>query len=213
VSRTAQIRVFTVLAIAALCGGLVVNATTIALPKVFAERLADLTGSTVGVGSLVSLVCSVAAMAQLLVGAWLDRYAFKWILLAVTAVQVPLLVAAAQAQHLSLLLLAFPLMFCIFGAIPINDWIVAHYATAQWRSRVYALKYVLALGVSAFAVPLVAWLHRTNDGFQNLFLGLAACAAVILVVAASVLPGGHVPARWQRRQTASPVGITAGNMP
>lgn len=205
VPRPVQIRVFTVLAVAALCGGLVVNATTVALPKVFAEHLAGLTGSTVGIGSLVSLVCGVAAVAQIPVGYWLDRYAFKWVLIAVTAVQVPLLLGAAQAQRLGILLIAFPLMFCIFGAIPINDWVVARYTTEQWRSRVYAVKYVLALGVSALAVPLVAWLHRASDGFQSLFLVLAACAAVIMLTAASVLPAGRSLALPPQRQPLSPL--------
>ena len=197
--RAVQIRVFIVLAVAALCGGLVINAATVGLPKVFAERLAGLTDSTLGIGSLVSVVCGVAAIAQLPVGYLLDRYAFKWVLITVAGLQVPLLLAAAQAQHLVLLLIAFPLMFCIFGAIPINDWVVAHYTTEQWRSRVYALKYVLALGVSALAVPLVAWLHRLSGGFQTLFLTLAACAVVIAVTAGCVLPA----ARHSRRPQPS----------
>src|SRR5262245_40678631 len=90
------------------------------------------------------------------------------------------------------------LLFCIFGEIPINDWVVPHYTTEQWRSRVYALKYVLALGVSALAVPLVAWLHRLSGGFQALFLTLAACAAVITVTAGCVLPAARHSRRLQQ---------------
>jgi MFS family permease len=187
-TRNMQIRLFVVLAVAALFGGIVFHATTVALPKVFAERLGGFTGSLFGIGSLVSLVFGVAAMAQILVGHWLDRYRFTWVLVLVTVVQVPLLLAAAWAQQLAALLVALPLMFFIFGAIPINDWVVARYVTNQWRSRVYALKYVLSLGVSALAVPLVARLHAADGGFQMLFLTLAACAAAIAVAAAILLP-------------------------
>jgi MFS family permease len=174
-TRDIQRRVYVVLIVAALCGGLVFTATTVALPKVFAERLTDVATSTFGIGSLVSLVFGMAAVAQIPVGYWLDRYAFPRVLVGVSLAQIPLLLAMIHAEHLVLLLLAFPLMCCIFGEIPINDWVVARYTTEHWRSRIYALKYVLALGVSALAVPLVAWLHSTHDGFRSLFLILAMC--------------------------------------
>jgi len=207
VTRDIQVRVFMVLIVAALFGGLVFNATTVALPKVFAERLAGVTESTFGIGSLVSLVFGVAAVAQILVGHWLDRYPFKWVLVAVTLVQVPLLVAAAWAHHLTMLSIALPLMFFIFGEIPINDWVVAHYTTERRRSRVYALKYVLSLGVSALAVPLVAGLHGASHGFHTLFLTLAACAMTIPLVAACVLPAARPQSSPRQDQRAQPVGV------
>jgi MFS family permease len=207
VTRDIQVRVFMVLIVAALSGGLVFNATTIALPRVLAERLAGFTESTFGIGSLVSLVFGIAAVAQILVGRWLDRYPFKWVLVAVTLVQVPLLLAAAWAHHLTMLLVALPLMFFIFGEIPINDWVVAHYTTERWRSRVYALKYVLSLGVSALAVPLVAWLHGASHGFHTLFLTLAACATTIPLVAASLLPAVRFQPLPRQDRRAQPIDI------
>ena len=207
VTRDIQVRVFMVLIVAALSGGLVFNATTIALPKVLAERLAGFAESTFGIGSLVSLVFGIAAVAQILVGRWLDRYPFKWVLVAVTLVQVPLLLAAAWAHHLTMLLVALPLMFFIFGEIPINDWVVAHYTTERWRSRVYALKYVLSLGVSALAVPLVAWLHGACHGFHTLFLTLAACATTIPLVAASLLPAVRFQPLPRQDRRAQPIDI------
>ena len=110
VTRDVQMRVFAVLLIAAVFGGVVFNSMTVALPKVFEERLSGLT-TTLGIGGLVTLVFGVAAMAQILVGYWLDRYAFKWVLVAVTAVQIPLLLMASGAEHAVMLLTAAPLMF------------------------------------------------------------------------------------------------------
>jgi hypothetical protein len=46
--------VFMALVVAALSRGLVLNAATVALPKVFAEGLAGVTESTLGVGTLAS---------------------------------------------------------------------------------------------------------------------------------------------------------------
>jgi MFS family permease len=186
---------------------LVFHATTIALPKVFAERLAGFTESTFGIGSLVSLVFGIAAIAQILVGHWLDRYPFKWVLVAVTLVQGPLLLAAAWAHHLTMLLVALPLMFFIFGEIPINDWLVVRYTTEQWRSRVYALKYVLSLGVSVLAVPLVAGLHGASGGFHILFLTLAACALIMPLVAICVLPAVRSQPLPGQDQRAQPAGV------
>jgi MFS family permease len=183
-----QRRVFAVLIIAAVFGGLVFNGMTVALPKVFEERLSGLATTTFGIGSLVTLVFSVAALAQILVGYWLDRYPFKWVLVALTIAQIPLLLMARTAEDLVMLMTAVPLMFFIFGEIPINDWVVARYTPEHWRSRVYAGKYVLSLGVSSLAVPLVAIFHGATDGFQTLFLSMAGCVAVIPLAASILLP-------------------------
>jgi peptidoglycan/LPS O-acetylase OafA/YrhL len=106
-----------------------------------------------------------------------------------------------------MLLVALPLMFFIFGEIPINDWVVAHYTTERWRSCVYALKYVLSLGVSALAVPLVAWLHGASHGFHTLFLTLAACAMAIPLVAACALPAARPRLLPRQDRRAQPVGV------
>jgi hypothetical protein len=45
--------VFAILTIATACGGVIFNATTISMPKVFDERLSALTNSTFGIGALV----------------------------------------------------------------------------------------------------------------------------------------------------------------
>jgi MFS family permease len=205
-SRDIQVRVFATLIVAALCGGVVFNALTVALPKVFAERLTGLATTTFGIGGLVSIIFGLAAMAQIWVGHWLDRYPFKWVLVAVTLAQVPLLLAAVDADHLAMLAVAFPLMFFVFGEIPINDWLVARYTTEQWRSRVYAAKYVLSLGVSALAVPLVAWLHGAHGGFHTLFLSLAACAAVIMLAAVALLPSVRLQPLPRPDQPTQPAG-------
>jgi hypothetical protein len=39
---------------------------------------------------------------------------------------------------------------------------------------------VVSLGVAAVAVPMIALLHRTDGGFRNVFLVLAALAAGML---------------------------------
>ena len=65
---------------------------------------------------------------------------------------------------------------------------VARYTTERWRSRVYAIKYVLSLGVSSVAIPLVSFLHGSMGGFQTLFLTMAGCVALITLGAIVLLP-------------------------
>ena len=64
-------------------------------------------------------------------------------------------------------------------------------AHSEWRSRAYALRYVITFSVMASAVPLIAWLHG-KTGFHGLFLLLAAAAALIFC-AVLLLPGESAP--------------------
>lgn len=186
--RGVQLRVFAVVAVAALFGGLVFNGTTVALPKVFEERLAGLVGDLAGIGVAASVVFCIASVAQIWVGRFLDRWGAKPVLLALVGLQVPCLLLAAYLYGPAMLLVALPLMLFVFGEIPVGAWLVGRYAAGHWRSRIYGVQYVLSLGVSALVVPMIAVLHERTGGFEVLFLLLAAAAALIFVVA-WLLPG------------------------
>jgi hypothetical protein len=105
----------------------------------------------------------------------------------IVAPQAIFLALAAQAWGWSALLVAIPMMLLVFGEIPIGAWLIGHYAAARWHSRVYALNYVLSLGVSALVVPLLAWLHERTGSFDLAYLLFAAAAAVI-ALSALMLP-------------------------
>ena len=185
--RGLLVRVFSVLLVTTLFGGVIFNSTTVAMPKIFDERLTELVNTTLGIGILVCLVYSFAAVAQLVVGHFLDRGALKSVLVTVLGLQVPLLIAAAFFDQYLLLVVALAMMFFVFGQIPINDAMVANYTDEAWRARVYAVRYVISFGASACALPLVAFAHRYSSDFKYLFFVLAAMAAVMLT-AATFLP-------------------------
>jgi MFS family permease len=187
VARPGQIRIFMVVGIGALLGGIVFNGTTIALPKVFEARLTDLDDSVAMVGLLVSIVFAIAAFAQIGVGHLLDRFGARAVLPLIVAPQAIFLALAAQAWGWSALVVAIPMMLLVFGQIPIGAWLVGHYTAARWQSRVFALTYVLSLGVSAVVVPLLAWLHERTGGFEMAFF-LFAGAAGIIALSALLLP-------------------------
>ena len=180
IDRQTMTRIFTILLIATACGGVIFNSTTVAMPKVFDERLRELTHSSVGVGALVAVVYACAAFAQLAMGALIDRFEMKRLMIGVALLQIPLLAVAANLQGWAMLAAAFAMMLAIFGQIPLNDAIVGKYVADEYRARVLAVRYVVSLGVAAVAVPLIALLHRTQGGFRNVFLVLACLAAGML---------------------------------
>ncbi len=176
-------QIFVILLIATACGGIIFNSTTIAMPKVFDERLRALTQTNLGVGMLVAFVYSVAAFAQVLMGSLIDRFEMKRLMMGVGLVQIPLLALAATLDGWPMLIVALCMMMAIFGQIPLNDAIVGRYVADEYRARVLSVRYVVSLGVASVAVPLIALLHRTEGGFRNVFMVLAALAAAILLAA------------------------------
>lgn len=180
VDRRTMTRIFSILLIATACGGVIFNSTTVAMPKVFDERLRVLTDSSFGIGALVALVYTLAAFAQLVMGALIDRFELRRLMIGIALIQIPLLALAANLQGWAMLAASLAMMLAVFGQIPLNDSIVGRYVADEYRARVLSVRYVVSLGVAAVAVPLIAVLHRTQGGFANVFLVLAALAAGML---------------------------------
>jgi MFS family permease len=195
-------QIFVILLIATACGGIIFNSTTVAMPKVFDERLRALTQTNLGVGALVAFVYSIAAFAQVLMGTLIDRFDMRRLMMGVGLAQIPLLALAATLDGWPMLIAALCMMMAIFGQVPLNDAIVGKYVADEYRARVLSVRYVVSLGVAAVAVPLIAILHRTEGGFRNVFLVLAALAMAML--AASFF----FPSRDRIRQAPSAVAPT-----
>ena len=88
---------------------------------------------------------------------------------------------AANLQGVAMLAVAFLMMLAVFGQIPLNDAIVGKYVADEYRARVFGVRYVVSLGVAAVAVPMISALHRTEGGFANVFLVLAALSSGVFV--------------------------------
>jgi MFS family permease len=194
IDRRTMGRIFAILVVATACGGVIFNSATVAMPKVFDERLRDLTQTNLGIGALVAFVYSVAAFAQVVVGALIDRFEMRRLMITIAAAQIPLLALAANSEGWLMLAAAVLMMLAVFGQIPLNDAIVGKYCADEYRSRVYAVRYVVTLGVAAMAVPLISTLHATAGGFRNVFLVLA-CLAVAILAAALFFPSRRLLAR------------------
>jgi len=181
VDRRTMARIFAILLVATACGGVIFNSTTVAMPKVFDERLRALTSTNMGIGALVAMVYATSAFAQVAMGALIDRFEIRRLMIGIALVQIPLLALAANLEGWAMLAAAFAMMLAVFGQIPLNDVIVGKYVADEYRARVLSVRYVVSLGVAAVAVPLIAVLHRIEGGFRNVFLVLAALAAGMLV--------------------------------
>jgi MFS family permease len=188
--------IFVILLVVTAFGGVIFNSTTVAMPKVFDERLRALTETNVGIGALVAVVYSIAAFAQVLMGTLMSRYDMKPLMIGVGLVQIPLLFAAATLDGWAMLAVALLMMMAIFGQIPLNDGIVAKYVADEYRARVLSVRYVISLGVASVAVPMIALLHRTEGGFRNVFLVLAVLACAVFVA------GVFFPSRRQMMAAA-----------
>jgi hypothetical protein len=104
----------------------------------------------------------------------------------VAAMQAVLLFAMIGLDGWAALLIAIAFMLAVFGQIPINDVLVGRIAHSEWRSRVYAMRYIVTFSVMALSVPMIAWIYA-GWGFGTLFMVLAVAAAAIFVTV-SLLP-------------------------
>jgi len=175
------VRVFVVVALVAVFGGIIFHSTLVSLPKMFAVRLGGLTDSAFQVSLLVSMVYVMGAFSQVLVGLMLDRYPLRNILMLVAVVQIPFMIAAPQVSDWALVALITMMVFTIFGTIPIQDTLVARHTTDDWRSTVYALKYLLGLGISPLAVGMVALIYGSTGEFTWLFAVFTALSVSIFL--------------------------------
>ena len=178
-------RVFLLLSVTMLSTGIIFQAFTSVLPKLFEVRLADLTaGGLIGTGGMVSLVFALSAAFQFFGGMAADRFSMRRIYLLCWAVQVPVLLLAIRLFEFPLFVAA---LFCFsLTAIstPTENALLAHYTPSRWRATAFGAKFLLSLGVSALGVPLVATVYDRTGDFVWLFAILGMLAALI---AATVL--------------------------
>lgn len=188
------VRIFAIILFTTALGGIVFQSTTFALPKVFDERLGELALSATLVGWYAFLVFSLAALAQLVVGYLLDRHSARSVFLGVAALQAIFFALMPGLHNWAALIVSVAFMLAAFGQIPINDVLVGRIAASEWRSRVFAFRYIVTFSALSASIPMIAWIHA-NWGFDRLFMLLAVLATFILL-AVLFLPRA-IPARTQ----------------
>ncbi|MEZ5765750.1 MAG: MFS transporter [Xanthobacteraceae bacterium] len=179
-------RVFLSLLLAVVASSTTFNAVTVALPKLFAERLSDLTTSPAMLGIITACVYVFGALTQFNVGKLLDKYSLKQIFLVLALLPAPLLYGAAVFNNVPLLVVSVGLVMGMFGLVTVNDAMVGKYTADEWRARAYSVRYFIGFTAAGVAVGLIAWLHEMGGFALTLKVFSALC--VLIVVAALVFP-------------------------
>src|ERR1044072_8859778 len=162
------------------------NAVTVALPKLFAERLADLTKSPALLGVIAACGYVFGAMTQDNIGKLIHRYSLKAVMLPLSFMLAPFLYLAATLSNLPLIIAAIGIVMGAVGQVTINDGMVGKYTTEQWRSRAYAVRYFVGFPAAGASVGLVAWLYE-QGGFVTMLQAFAGLC-LLAIVAAIILP-------------------------
>lgn len=175
------------LALTTLCAGLVFNATSVGLPKLFSERLSDFAGEgALGVGALVSIVYLVSTLGQVVGGELADRFTLKWVYLGGHLLQMPAILIAIVSHNMVLVAAAAVMATMNLGAQPAENALVARLTPLAWRARAFGVKFVITLGVGALGAALVPVLYQTFGSMNGLlwallvFVGVAAAATLAL---------------------------------
>ena len=131
----------------------------------------------------------ISALGQIAGGILADRYDERMLHPIRSALQCALLLLAAATLSPLLVVVMTLAMTVQTGTQPIENCLLARYTPEAWRATVYGLKFVLALGLSALGVPLIALIVGVTGSVDGVLLAMAACSVVALAVAL-VLPRG-----------------------
>ncbi|AMO22894.1 MFS transporter [Ramlibacter solisilvae] len=202
VSREVMWRVIASLVLTIIASSTTFNAFTVALPKLFAERLDALAGSPATIGAVAAGAYVFGALAQYTIGNLLDRHSLKTVFLPLSLLLSPLLFASAGLSGIALVAASVGVIIGIFGQVTVNDAMIGKYTSDEWRARAYSVRYFLGFTAAGASVGLVAWLHELG-GFA---LMLRAFGALGLLVIAGALV---FPSERRERQAERAVGRAA----
>ena len=195
VNRRTTFYVLTLMGVTALSVGLITQAYTSGLPKIFDETMLTIVamftldrdgGLTLSSG-LVTLVLLAGAVGQIMGGSLASRYSPKLVYIGMFVVMVPLAMIASQLDGFALVVMAAVMMLVITGCLPAENCIIVRYCPENWRARVFSAKFVMALGGGSFAILAVGEIFDQTAGFL-LFYGFMISLAAIVIIFAMFLP-------------------------
>ena len=94
-------RIFAILLVATACGGVIFNSTTVAMPKVFDERLRSARRRPISASARWWRSCTRSRRSRRWsMGALIDRFELRRLMIGVALVQIPLLALAANLRGL-----------------------------------------------------------------------------------------------------------------
>lgn len=186
VPKSVMIWVVTSLIITIIASSITFNSVTVALPKIFQERLSNLTSNTAALGTITFLVYLFGALSQYIIGHLLDRHSLKNVFLPLALMIVPALFLASTMTDYGLILLAIVIIATVFGQVTVNDTMLGKYTVDEWRGRAYSARYFLGFTAAGLSVGLVSILY--NQGGFDLMLKSIAALSLFTVLGALIFP-------------------------
>jgi MFS family permease len=186
VPKSVMIWVIVSLFITIIASSITFNSVTVALPKIFQERLTSLTSNTATLGLIVFVVYLFGALAQYVIGHLLDKHALKNVFLPLAIGIVPALFLASTLTDYSLILSAIVIVIAVFGQVTVNDTMLGKYTVDEWRGRAYSIRFFLGFTAAGLSVGLVSVLY--NQGGFDLMLKSIAALSLLTVLGAVILP-------------------------
>jgi MFS transporter, FSR family, fosmidomycin resistance protein len=192
-SRRDTVRVYLVLAVTMVCGGIIFQATQPALPELFLERLDGSSDGVLGISMALATVYALAGTAQMAGGFLVDRFSVKTVYLAAIVSQVPFLFLAGILGGPGLLAVAAIMMCANQSSLPAENVLIARYTPSHWRGFAFGLKFILIFGLSGgVGVALEGAVYDFTGGFFWVFTILAG-VGVATALAALLLPNEPAP--------------------
>ena len=177
------VRAFWVLSLTMVAAGLISQAATVALPKLFEAQIGAAGAvSTTGVGALVAVVYGFTAIAQMVGGHLADRFAMKPVYVLSYLAQIPFLALVVGLSGTPLIAAVIAAMTMQVLSIPVEYGLLARYTPGRWRATAFGVKFVLTITVSALSFPLVAAIYARTGDVSSLFGVLAVLAAVVALI-------------------------------
>jgi MFS family permease len=193
IAKDAMWRVVLALVITIVASSTTFNAITVALPKLFAERLALFTTSPAIIGLLAAGVYVFGALTQFTIGTLIDRHSLKFVFVPLAFAFAPLLRLASGLSGAPFIAVSIGIVATMFGLVTVNDAMVGKYTSDEWRARAFAVRYFLGFTAAGLSVGLVAWLHETG-GF-GVMLRAFALFCLLIALGALIFPAERrVPA-------------------
>ncbi|MEZ5670079.1 MAG: MFS transporter [Alphaproteobacteria bacterium] len=191
-------RLLVALIVIAFAAGMVFHGISVAMPKMFETGAADFAASLAGEEGLdtslfITVIFLIAGGCQILVGASADRMPKRAMYMAAYAVLIPVLATLGWLSGASMVGVALLTTCLLLGFQSVEDLLVVRSVPPSWLSRVFASRFVVAMGAGVLAPPLVGFGYEWTGDFGVVFTVFAAMAAVVML-AATQLPSDRAPA-------------------
>ncbi len=180
-SRHHLIALLAVFMTAILAGGLTFNIVAVAMPKIIDERLGFALSLT-ATGWITTAIFVCGAFTQISMGRLVDRFELTTLFVWLSVLQPLGLLLAAGTTGVPMVLGLVLVTAAIYGQVIVNDAMVGRYVPAEYRNRLYSVRFFLTFTVGGLAVPIIGELH-SYGGFQSVLFVSGAIGVVIFACA------------------------------